>query len=760
MSHIEGVGGTRGAQMALYITSDVSTSGTVFVNGIGSSQNFNVTANTVTELTIPTGAYVDNIQAALNKGIHIVSKDPIVVFAHIYAYVISGATLVLPTNTLGKDYYVLSAQPSATETYSYSQFMVIATEDATQVEITPSALTVNGNPAGVPFTVLLNKGEVYQVQSKTDLSGSHVASTGNDSTGCKRIAVFGGTTWSPLGCIQADTGDNLYQQHYPVSTWGREYITIPFATRKRDDFKIVASENNTIININGTIINLNAGQTYSTSSSGIALHITSNNPISVAQYSITQVCDGITGDPEMILLTPVEQNIRMITMYLTTHYQIVGNYINVLIKDQFKNSFRINGAAPKSAFIPVGNTGYVYLQEKLAAGSYTLSADSGFNAIAYGFGDIESYGYSAGSNIEEVDKKIIANTSIASNITGTCVNTPIFFTISLPYATSHLVWDFGNGQTFTVDNPVTSSTAPPYIYNYVNLATNNTVIYTQPGTYIIKAIATRNGLTGCEAFDELIYNLLIEDLPKVITQPVYTMCSNEPVVNIINLIGQRPSGKYTFKGDGLIDSLFNPATAGSGPHNIEIINTSINGNCSQLIDFIINVNPAPFVDAGDEIDIDLGETAQLNAKVSGDILDFTWAADTSLSNPNSLTPIVTPTKNTLYKLYVNSENGCTAVDSVLVRVYTDLEVPNAFSPNNDGVNDTWQISGIENYPDSQVYIYNRYGEKVFYSKGYGIPWDGARNSNHPLPPATYYYVIKPNNPRIPNPLVGPVTIIY
>ncbi|MFS2185302.1 MBG domain-containing protein [Mucilaginibacter sp. Mucisp84] len=71
-------------------------------------------------------------------------------------------------------------------------------------------------------------------------------------------------------------------------------------------------------------------------------------------------------------------------------------------------------------------------------------------------------------------------------------------------------------------------------------------------------------------------------------------------------------------------------------------------------------------------------------------------------------------------------------------------VPNAFSPNGDGQNDTWIIKNIENYPNSTIDIYNRRGERLYSSIGYDVPWDGKSKGNE-LPYETYYYIINLKN---------------
>ncbi|MDR3694278.1 gliding motility-associated C-terminal domain-containing protein [Mucilaginibacter sp.] len=73
-----------------------------------------------------------------------------------------------------------------------------------------------------------------------------------------------------------------------------------------------------------------------------------------------------------------------------------------------------------------------------------------------------------------------------------------------------------------------------------------------------------------------------------------------------------------------------------------------------------------------------------------------------------------------------------------------LNIPNTFTPNNDGVNDFWLLKGIENYPEAMVRIFNRYGQKVFESRGYTQPFDGKIGGSL-LQPGVYYYIINLNS---------------
>jgi gliding motility-associated-like protein len=97
----------------------------------------------------------------------------------------------------------------------------------------------------------------------------------------------------------------------------------------------------------------------------------------------------------------------------------------------------------------------------------------------------------------------------------------------------------------------------------------------------------------------------------------------------------------------------------------------------------------------------------------------------------------------LYLLTATGEH-CSSADSVLVKVFRELKVPNAFTPNGDGKHDVWNIPGLADYKNATVQIFNRWGQIVYRSTGYSRPWDGSLNGNA-LPSGAYYYVIHPKD---------------
>jgi gliding motility-associated-like protein len=97
------------------------------------------------------------------------------------------------------------------------------------------------------------------------------------------------------------------------------------------------------------------------------------------------------------------------------------------------------------------------------------------------------------------------------------------------------------------------------------------------------------------------------------------------------------------------------------------------------------------------------------------------------------------------------DNGAcgTTSDTVLVKLKDCLTliIPDAFSPNDDGTNDVYTITNIENYPDNDFVVFNRWGNKVFEASPYTNTWDGSSQFGsmfgEKLPEGTYYYVLDP-----------------
>jgi gliding motility-associated-like protein len=133
---------------------------------------------------------------------------------------------------------------------------------------------------------------------------------------------------------------------------------------------------------------------------------------------------------------------------------------------------------------------------------------------------------------------------------------------------------------------------------------------------------------------------------------------------------------------------------------------------------------------------------------------YVWSPSTGLSGDAIADPFAQPTESTTYTV-TTTINGCTYTDDVLVDVKRLISPPNTITPNGDDHNDVWDIIGINDYPQSKVSIYDRWGQRVFSSVGYKEPFTGEG-----LPTATYYWVIDLNVLQgVSEPYTGFLTII-
>jgi gliding motility-associated-like protein len=159
----------------------------------------------------------------------------------------------------------------------------------------------------------------------------------------------------------------------------------------------------------------------------------------------------------MVVLNPVEQNISDITIFQSNRQSITKYYANILIKTIATSTLTIEGALPGEAWQAIAAMpGYSYIKHDFGApGRYRIKADSGFNAICYGFGSVESYAYSAGTNVKDLYQQIGVHTQYGVEVSpSVCTNTPFQFKVSLPYCADSLIWDL-SGLPSPPANPPT-----------------------------------------------------------------------------------------------------------------------------------------------------------------------------------------------------------------------------------------------------------------------------------------------------------------
>jgi gliding motility-associated-like protein len=570
-------------QMVLYLAADQTSNVTVSIPGLGYSQSYVVNAGSVvTTSPLPKAGAFDcrlllGSTTGENKGIHITSDRAIVAYAHIYNGSVSGASILYPTPTLGKEYYSVNYTNISNTSNANCWFYVIATDPGTTtVEITPSASITSGKPVGVPFNVILTQGQVYNVMGTVtgnngvDLTGSVIKSISGPDGACKKIAVYSGSGRISITCNGgSSSSDNYMVQAMPKTAWGKKYMTtFTGGSSPFNFFRVCVSDPTTIVKVDGNpiAVTLTNGFYYSLPLTNRAQVIEADKPIMVAQYLTSAgACGNIgNGDPEVIYLSPVEQNINKVLWYATPNAAIGEHYINVVIPNTGTaiGSFKLDGSTVPAAnfIIHPKDPSYSYLIQNISPGQHTIMSDSGFNAIAYGYGPAESYGYNAGTNIKDIYQYITVDNQYATvNFPATCKGTPFNFSMTFPYQPIQIDWQFGAALNAMgiADVTITGSPAGSPIVPTSSTTVNGKTLYkytlatpyiiTAQGTYPIQVTAQNPTPDGCGGEQEIQFDLQVFDPPLADFNVINNGCLSTPVQFTDNSLGNgRPINSWHY----------------------------------------------------------------------------------------------------------------------------------------------------------------------------------------------------------------------
>jgi gliding motility-associated-like protein len=439
-------------------------------------------------LVVPTSIAMTTASNPDRNGIHITTNHDVSVYAMNKRQYSADMAVILPSYALGNEYIVVSHWEEGNRNNndnSDSEFLIVAVENNTAIEIIPSHNTKDGRLAGVPYQIFMDKGETYQVKARGDLTGTKINAVANTDSECKRFAVFAGNMYTKVGeCDHPDGHDHLYAQMYPIYTWGKEYITVDFNTRSGGDHvKVIASEDDSEIFLNGNYVSsLQSGEFLFLKELQGVNFISSSKIISVAQFSRSQACDNTTGDPFIILINPNEQVLKKIT-FLTPSIATLRNYnLSIIAKSSDVPTVELNGNSISHYFQHVPyDTSYSYAKVSISSGNHTLRSGEGIIAYVYGYGSNESFGYPTGAGLTNLNLNI---TVIDLNgedipIDSICHNTEVWFKPETEFEFARFEWNFGDGTIVSVDSP--DSVAH---------------IYEKPGKYIVEVTGT-SGRAGC-----------------------------------------------------------------------------------------------------------------------------------------------------------------------------------------------------------------------------------------------------------------------
>ena len=286
---------------------------------------------------------------------------------------------------------------------------------------------------------------------------------------------------------------------------------------------------------------------------------------------------------------------------------------------------------------------------------------------------------------------------------------------------------------------LTATGGASYVWSGVNSFTSSvspaSIVNVQPsnaGKYYV----TVTDVNGCSNKDST--NVIINLAPVATTGfTSATICAGKS-------IQLTSSGSNTYSWSpaaGLSAANISNPIASPTITTLYVVTVSNQFNCTDSASVNIIVNTSPTANAGPDRTIIKGDIIKLTGSATGESITYSWEPPTNIDNTQVLQPMVNPTTDIDYILNVSSTNGCgTAADTMHVFVYGGLLIPKAFSPNGDGLNDTWRIPSLNAFPLFELSVFDRYGQLVFKNKKSNIFWDGMYKGE-PALPGVYVYVI-------------------
>lgn len=427
----------------------------------GWTENFSVEAARVTFVSVPMEeGYNDLDETVADRGLRVVTTDTVSLYYYSCATNSFDGTFVMPIESIGSEYIIQTDAQSDMVVHEEimdqytSAFLVVATEDNTRVDITPSVRTITGHEAGQMISVTLNAGQTYSVRShygegSRDLSGSKVVAANG-----KKVAVFNGNTLTTIPNVANGGVDHIFEQTLPTFAWGKHFAVTSSNGRTRDFVKVTSSADSNKIKRNGhTLTTLNRNESYTFELTGWdgSCYIETSEPSMVYLYNTTFRDDpsGDMGDPSMVWIPPVELKIDEITFCTFNHYaaSIEHHYVNIVVERKDIRRVYFDGQLlDPSDFQPVsGNHRYCFTRRWITPGVHHLHCRMGLMAHVYGFGEVKGYAYCVGSNIIDLRSQLYVNETPSESLKGgyyACVDDTLRFEVETNYEIRSVHWDF------------------------------------------------------------------------------------------------------------------------------------------------------------------------------------------------------------------------------------------------------------------------------------------------------------------------------
>ncbi|MDH7461686.1 gliding motility-associated C-terminal domain-containing protein [Chitinophagaceae bacterium 26-R-25] len=711
-------------QFKFAIASHVATQVTVSVHGTGYSKTYSVPADSliITDEVPKSGINDARLmtEGLSDRAVLIESKDPISVILNCESFNnLATSAVIMPTGTYAKEYTTLGVaqfSPGKPEQFKMgtSWVTVVADNDNTVVQITPSGATTGGLAAGVPVQLTLNRGQAYQIlgafirlhpraenggsgdtYESYDLTGTKIVSLPNSAGKCMPIAVFNGSSGTNVTCQEDQSNGDVYmfQQTFPLQAWGKKFLTAPLATRNSKSqlffslYRVMVKDPSTVVKVNGTVLTGLRANTFYQFSSRIPQLIEANKPIMVAQcMTQTTGCGNDEysspgGMGSINYLTPVGLGVNNAIVFRKS-YDV--NYVTAIVPTKALSSFKIdNSNTFDSTYVHPQNSAYTVVVKRFATAPAAISVitcDSNFTALFHMpvANSVNAYSYNIGFQVPRVNVNSYINNTYSNTVAPsayTCAGTTFKPTIYLPVAAKSITWKLSAapGATpatdVTVNNPVAVDTVEINSQDYYEYRLNQAVSFSATGndTIPVTVVYGANNPLSCDQ----------------------TLDGKIPVV-----VKQAPDAEFTVVYDNCV---FTTAQF------------TATGNAN---------NSAAF----DRWNWNFGD----NTTATGKTPTKKWN-QTGLFNIG---------------LLAIANDGCYDSTSQKIQVNTcdNVFIPNSFTPNGDGHNDQFKLYA-SNVSEMKMMIFNQWGQKIFETTNMANGWDGTLNGKA-MPSGVYMYVCR------------------
>jgi gliding motility-associated-like protein len=701
----------------------------------------------------------------LNKGILITATAPIMAYYEVASSVNPEIFPLKAKNALGTLFYVPS-QYSRPNQLGSEAFDIVATENNTLVTITPT-ITIEGRSANVPFTITLQKGQSFSaraidVSPSASLSGSKISAN-------RPIAV----TISDDSILLGSGYDLIGDQLVPINLLGNAHIVIRGESGIGEEVYILATENQTEVSIAGVLVaTLNAGQSYRHSLSQEMIYIFVNKPSYVYHIS------GHPNELGSALIPPIGcTGSKQMGFFRSS----TGAFaLMILTQNGNQNSFTLNGStnlitAADFKVVPNTNNKWVAMYKNFSTSQIPANVPNVIRnskglfhmGILNDLGGSSEYGYF--SDYSSLD---IGPASLTA-----CENTPVI--LDAGFGKESYEWSDGTkGQTLEVKQSgkywVKVKNGDCELYDEINvrfLSLPVVKIQNLPNQFCLESnpvrlqsnqnggVFTIKGQT-VSSFEPAVWG--IGEHEVIYTYTNFENCTNStsqkvrvnppPTLAFSNLnegycietpsfkLSAIPSGGI-FRINNQVAQEFAPQKLGIGTHRVTYAYLDENG-CQNSIQQLVEVVAKPSIMIiTDSIFLCPANREGVELKATGGNF-FKW-------NTNETQATIFVNKTGKYSVTVSNGFGCETVNNleVFLKCTPIFIMPNAFSPNQDGLNDVIKVVGKDIY-NLNLQIYNRWGEIVFISNYKDEVWDGTFKGKD-VPAGTYIWVATYGNIQKP-----------